>query len=148
MLLSRTEKKDRRAAAAVETALVLSAFVLFVFGIYEFGRLLFMKELLDNAAREGARLAVVNTGTLATVDIQKEVTNVMGGMQNQLQNVQTKVFLSDAGGNNIGAWTDAKFGQYIAVQVSGDYRPVLPSLLFLKATVHLQGQALMCAESD
>jgi Flp pilus assembly protein TadG len=138
----------RRGAAVVETALVLAVFVLLLFGIYEYARLLFMKQLLDNAAREGARLAVVHTSDLTTTDIQSEVTTSMVNMQSHLQNVQINVFLADGNGNNIGKWTDARFGQYIAVQISGDYKPVLPSLLFMKSTIHLQGKAMMYAESD
>jgi Flp pilus assembly protein TadG len=141
-------KYRRRAAAAVETAMVLSAFLLFVFGIYEYGRLLFMKELLDNAAREGARYAVVNTANVDSAAIQTEVRSFLANQQTALQNLQIDVYLSDANGNNIGAWTDAQFGEYIMVQVTGTYKPILPSLFFMKASINLRGQSLMYAETN
>ena len=145
---SRTGRRKRHGAAAVETAMVLSAFVLLVFGIYEYGRLLFMKDLLDNAAREGARYAVVNTGSVTTSALQSYVTGYLVNQQNHLQNLQVNVYLSDSSGNNIGSWNNAQFGQYIAVQVSGTYRPILPSLLFMNASINLKGQALMYAETN
>ena len=50
--------------AMVETALVLFILVLFVFGITEFGRAMYTKNTLNNAARAGARVAAVTPGTV------------------------------------------------------------------------------------
>jgi hypothetical protein len=46
-------------ATAVEFALVLPVILIFVFGIIEFGLLMFNKQVLTNACREGARAGVV-----------------------------------------------------------------------------------------
>jgi Flp pilus assembly protein TadG len=48
-----------RGAAAVEFALILVPLVLLVFGIFEFGRVWSEVEILESAAREGARVAAV-----------------------------------------------------------------------------------------
>lgn len=56
--------KNRKGQALVETALVLFIVVLFTFAITEFGRAMYIKNTLNNAARAGAREAVV-TGSLA-----------------------------------------------------------------------------------
>ncbi len=49
--------------AIVETALVLMLIVMFTFAITEFGRAMYIKNMLNNTARAAARQAVV-TGTL------------------------------------------------------------------------------------
>jgi len=55
--------EERRGAAIVEMAVVLPLFVLLVFGMIEFGRALMVSQLLTNAAREAARVAVSNGAT-------------------------------------------------------------------------------------
>jgi Flp pilus assembly protein TadG len=58
----------RRGAAAVEMALVLPLFLLVVFGIVEFGRAFMVEHLLANAARVGARKAIVNGSTNSEIE--------------------------------------------------------------------------------
>lgn len=55
--------KYRKGQALVETALVLFIVVLFTFGITEFGRAMYIKNMLNNTARSAVRQAVV-TGSL------------------------------------------------------------------------------------
>ena len=52
-------KRFERGAAAVEMALVLPVLILFIGGIVDFGRAYFTQVVLANAAREGARAAIV-----------------------------------------------------------------------------------------
>lgn len=51
---------DEKGAALVEFAMVLLPLIILVFGILEFGLLLFNKQVITNAAREGARGGIVN----------------------------------------------------------------------------------------
>jgi Flp pilus assembly protein TadG len=51
--------KSESGASLVEFAIVLPLLLLFLFGIIEFGFLLFNKAMLTNAAREGARAGIV-----------------------------------------------------------------------------------------
>ncbi len=51
--------KCSKGQALVEMAIVLTLLLLLVFGVTEFGRLLYQKNNLTNAAREGARKAAV-----------------------------------------------------------------------------------------
>lgn len=118
----------RRAATLVEMGIVLSICLLFLFGIYEYGRLVMVHQLMQNAAREGARQAVTGTATLATSDIQNTVTNYLAGVP--VQNLHVTVYKVDpATGTSLGAWTSAQFGDGIAVQVTLDYQPVLAPVL-------------------
>lgn len=49
-----------RAQALVEFALVIPVFLLIVLGLFDIGRAVFLSNGLTNAAREAARLAIVN----------------------------------------------------------------------------------------
>ncbi|TWT66990.1 TadE-like protein [Posidoniimonas polymericola] len=57
----------RRGASAVEFALVAPIFFLVVLGIVEFGRMAMVQQIITNAAREGARIAVLDGATKAKV---------------------------------------------------------------------------------
>jgi hypothetical protein len=52
-------KSDQRGAAALEFALVLPVLLVLVFGVFEFGLLWNASQVITDAAREGARRAVV-----------------------------------------------------------------------------------------
>ncbi len=58
----------RRGAAAVEFALVAIPFLFLVFTMIEFGRYVMIYQILTDAAREGARKAVVESATPAEVE--------------------------------------------------------------------------------
>ncbi len=57
----------QRGAAAVEMAVVLPVFVLIVLGIIEMGRAVMVANLVENAAREAARSAILNGATNSSV---------------------------------------------------------------------------------
>ena len=58
----------RRGAALVEAAVVLPIFFLAIIGIVEFGRGMMVAQLVTNAAREGARRAVLDGSTNTGVE--------------------------------------------------------------------------------
>ncbi|HYI45850.1 MAG TPA: TadE/TadG family type IV pilus assembly protein [Actinomycetota bacterium] len=67
-LFTQTHKlRNEKGAAAVEFALIASILFMFVFGIIEFGRIFSELEVMNSAAREGARAAAVR-GTAADVE--------------------------------------------------------------------------------
>jgi Flp pilus assembly protein TadG len=51
--------RNQRGASAVEFAILLPVLVVIVFGIIEFGFLMFDKAIITNASREGARFGIV-----------------------------------------------------------------------------------------
>jgi Flp pilus assembly protein TadG len=57
-----------RGAAAVEFAIVAPIFFLVVLGIIEFGRMAMVEQVITNAAREGARVGVIDDSTRQMVE--------------------------------------------------------------------------------
>lgn len=60
--------RSQRGTALIETALILPLLLLICVGIFEFGRAYQTWEVLTNAAREGARVAILPTGTPAAAE--------------------------------------------------------------------------------
>ena len=55
-----------RGQALVEFALILPVLLLLIFGVVDAGRLIFTYNTVSNAARDGARVAIVNQSTTGT----------------------------------------------------------------------------------
>lgn len=51
----------------VELAVVSPVFVLLIFGMIEYGRMVMVQQILTNAAREGARVGILDNSTQGTV---------------------------------------------------------------------------------
>ena len=83
----RKPKKDKRedGQAMVEFALILPIFLLILCGIIDFGWLFYNQLSLNNACREGARYAVVNTAEDASTQ----------AIINHIENSTTTVFAND-----------------------------------------------------
>jgi Flp pilus assembly protein TadG len=111
----------RYGAAAVETALVMIPLTMFIFGIFEYGRLLMDWNVLNNAAREGCRYAVVNnTASTISADVQGVVTTRLGREIASFSNLTVTVTGTHNGVsstvNSLGP------GDMISVTVSGTYK--------------------------
>ena len=147
----RSRRQCRHGSITAETAVVISVFLLFLFGLLEFCRYTFTRQVLQNAVREGARFAVINTYT-ATLD--SDTANVvkqrLSGQDQKVQNFTVSVYQADSAGNSLGAGTavNTLFGGRIGVQIDCDYNPILPSFLFLNNTIHIQTKCLMCSEAN
>jgi hypothetical protein len=72
-LLSRRVREGGQ--ALVEFAFVLPVFLLLLYGIIEFGRYVYTVQILNNAAREGARYAIVHGSTSLCPSGPMPVTN-------------------------------------------------------------------------
>jgi Flp pilus assembly protein TadG len=177
MLIQRLRGVKRRGAAAVEMAIVCILLFLFLFGIFEYCRLLFVLHVANNAARDAARFASVHTsgGTMpgdpATIS-QADLINLVKtgqvqginygtglcGMQGNIQGLNVTVFSVDPAGlaqnpavirpDPAGDWTTGSFSQNIGVQITGNYQPVLPSLLFMNASVPIQVTVMVSSEAN
>lgn len=163
---------QRTGATVVETAFVVSICLMFLFGIFEYGRYVMTLQTLTNAAREGARWAAVNTNDAnanPTLDVQRYTLSEMAGIDQQLNGSsggawvytnEIQVFKADPNtGNpldangNIVTWTSAPytnagFEQAIAVKITGSFIPSLPSFLLMGNTIPIQAQAIMYSEAN
>jgi Flp pilus assembly protein TadG len=156
MLLRSSQHVRRTAAALVETAAIVTLFLMLLFGVLEYCRFLFFRQLIDNAAREGARYAVVNTNSpTVDADTKTVIYAKMNNMDKQLQNFTIQLYAADASGNPIPAspgpyasMSTSQFGQYIGVQIDCDYNPITPTLLRANKTVHISVKILMCSEAN
>ena len=148
MLLRNPKKIRRSGAVLVEFAVVATALVLILFALFEFSLVIFLRQTTDNAAREGARLAVVAdyyNPPLQTSDIQARVNSVLP--RAMFNSVNTQVYLADSKGNNIGAWPSAKFGQNVAVQVDASYSPLFPTFGIFSNPVNIDSRSMMKSEA-
>lgn len=82
---------DCRANVLVESALSLSVFLMLLFGVCDFGRLVWTYNLLAHGAREGVRYAVVRGNTTTTPatasDVSTYAKNQMLGISGETVNV-------------------------------------------------------------
>jgi Flp pilus assembly protein TadG len=114
-------RKYRRGAAVVEFAVVAPVFFLLVFGMIEYGRLVMVQQILTNASREGARLAVLDGTTTANV-----TSTVSTYLRNSTIDGATVTVNPDPP-------TSAGYGEPVTVTVSINFDQVswLPSPMFL-----------------
>jgi Flp pilus assembly protein TadG len=130
VIIKKQRGNRRIGAATVETALVIIPTVMFIFGVFEYGRLLLDWNVLNNAAREGCRLALVtNTSSTISTDIQTLVTAKMGKEISSFSTFTVTVSGTHVDpvsgttttytGNNV---TSLAAGDLITVTVSGKYK--------------------------
>ena len=128
---SGSRSRSRRGSVVVETAIVLSVLLTGLLGIFEYGRLVMIRQIMNNAAREGARMAVVSATsepTDTTQQIRDTVNAYLAGQA--IQNVEIQIYQADpTTGASLGPWNLTPYGGSIAVQINGDYVPVLPTSL-------------------
>lgn len=113
MLATRLRRsRQRRGLTVVEAALVMSVFLMLLFGMFEYCRFLFVLHVTNNAARDGARYAVVNIDKPSNFDttdytdasgkkfdsIQKYTTARMGNTQHNVEGFRVAAFAVDQAG--------------------------------------------------
>jgi Flp pilus assembly protein TadG len=142
----RRSSPRRSAVALVEAAAVMNIFLLFIFGIMEFGHYVMVRQLMDNAARDGARMASTGTTNYTTAQIITQVTNEL--VNQGPSNMVIQVFQANPQtGANIGSWTNAGIGDAVAVQITGKYQPMLSLASILPVAVPVQSLAIVYSES-
>lgn len=129
-------RKERRGAALVEFAIVSPILFLLVFGMIEYGRMVMVQQIITNAAREGARLGVLDGTT--TGDVQTAVTDYLSGASVSGADVTVDPSPPDSAG----------FGEPVTVTVSVPFNQVswLPTPLFIGGKT-LQSSTVMRRES-
>ena len=80
MVIRRLHAGRRWGAVLVETSVIIGLVAMFVFGVFEYSRLLMDWNLLNNAAREGCRYALANnTSTTISTDVNDYRDHLHGG---------------------------------------------------------------------
>ena len=69
---------NQKGATAVEFAIVLSLLLTLIFGIIEFGLFIFNRQVITNAAREGARAGIIARPVRLSNDEIKAVVDTYG----------------------------------------------------------------------
>jgi Flp pilus assembly protein TadG len=77
VLERRPRPNDRRGSAVVEFAVIAPFLILLLFGMIDVGRAIMVQNLLTNAARDGARAAILDGTTVA--DVQSLVQSYLAG---------------------------------------------------------------------
>ena len=122
----------------VEFAIVLPVFLLLLLGIVEFGRAFMVYQVLTNAAREGARTAILSYTTSDT-QVRSRVANFLTAAK-----VPTDKRLKVTVTSDRGKLTDAIRGDSVQVNVSIAYSdvslmaPRFLSRATLTATSHMR----------
>ena len=134
--LRRSHRIKRRGAAVVEFAIVAPVFILLVFGMIEYGRMVMVQQLLTNASREGARKAVLDGATKSEIE-----TLVRDYLSNSSVSGATVTVTPDPPSN-------AAFGDPVTVSVSIPFDQVswLPSPMYLGGAT-MSASAVMRRES-
>jgi Flp pilus assembly protein TadG len=122
MVARQRSESRRRGATIVETALVILPVLLFFYGIFEYGRFVMDRNILNNAAREGCRYALANnTNTSINANVQSVVSNFMAGRDA----ASFTNFTVSVTGTHQGVSTSVNnlvAGDSITVTVSGTYQ--------------------------
>ncbi len=135
--------------------MVLPLVLMFLFGIFEYGRYVMTLQLLTNAAREGARYAQIHTqpvtvagATLgnATSDVTTVVNKALAG--HTLTGQSVAIFASTSTGTNAGTWTNAQAGQSVCVEITGNYSVISSKFLNMPLTIPVTARAVMRSESN
>ncbi len=90
MIRRTREPSQRSAAAAVEFAFMLPFLVVILLGLWEVGRLIEVQQILNNACREGARLAaqghtINSTGSPIDIQLSSGTPNIKTTISNYIR---------------------------------------------------------------
>lgn len=153
MILRKNSNRTRLGATVVESAFVLSILFLFLFGIIEYARYLFVMNLCTNATCAGARYAVAHTGDGTTLSqVQASVTASMSGINTAITGYTVDVFAAQPGVSPPTAvsganWNDTAFGNGICVRITGTYSFAATTLIGV-GSVPVNVSAVMTSEAN
>ena len=161
---SRTRSRNPARSGRRGVAIVEAAFILIITLMLLFGRFMATQSMLMHGVREGARLAAVNSdqgNTTAekqaiTDDVLNKAKQLIPDFAEKLANFKIEVFPTDpVTGARLGSptdpntWQDVGFSDYVTVQATGDYVPLLPKLFFGgRTSFPIRCQAMMFCEAN
>jgi len=115
--ISAKRRRSQAGNTMVETALVITCYLMIVFGIIEFSQATFAWNFVSYAARNATRYASVHGATSQTIATAQSVTNVVLAQAVALNNSNLTVSTT---------WTpNNQPGSTVQVKVSYLYKPLL-----------------------
>lgn len=145
----RGASSESRGQSLVEFALILPIFVLLLVGILDFGRAVFAFNTLNNAAREGGRLAIVDQ---TATHIQEMAAGRTGFLDVQPSDVSLDFRDPDdvdsAGSCDGSPGDNAIVGCLAVVRVTYEYNAATPILSQIIGTIPLAGESMFRVESN
>jgi len=157
-MIARSHRSGRRpGATVVEMAFIALICFTFMFAIFEYGRYVFVRQVMENAARAGCRLAVATaTSTVGPTTANNNLNATVNSLlaSQELSNLTIATYQADNSGNNIGAWTSTPFGRNIVVQIDADLPLLFPTFNFITQTggapnsAHITVKSMMRGEAN
>jgi len=135
---------SERGTAIVESAIILPVFFLLLFGVFEAGRFMNTQQVLTDAAREGARLAVTPLTQTNTLPSTGEITTRVNDFLGSASITGATVTVDNAVSVVTGSITTV----YTRVRVDEPYQVLTVPGFFSMLQVTLRGEALMRNETS
>ena len=121
--------KNNRGQVLIETALILPLLLLLIFGMVDFGRAMYTKNTLTNAARSGARAAAV-TSPLYPTSPARSLSPATGEPANSIKRSLSSEFPQDEIQYEVNAYDDDGAPVAGTVQYGNQVRVTLTYLNF------------------
>jgi Flp pilus assembly protein TadG len=135
----------------VEFALVLPIFLLMIMGIVDMGRLIYTYNTVSNAARDGARIAIVNQSTTGTTTCDTSSATawstgcaIASGIALNIAPADVSVTYRDP--TDTTACSPVTIGCIAVVQVTGTYTALTPIIGQLIGSIDVSSTAKMSIE--
>ena len=142
----RVAERTRRGAAAVEFAVVVPFFLILVFGMIDFGRAMMISQVIQNASREGARLASTDgaTGQMVTDRVNSYLNGALGLSPGEITtNISVEAGLDNPAPTAV---ANASPGDQCTVQVLVPYNQIAIFKIDYFSNAKLRGYASMRRE--
>jgi hypothetical protein len=139
--------RGQRGQSLVEFSLVIPLFLLLLIAVFDLGRGVFAYNTLTNAAREGARMAIVNQDTATIIADAKAATATV---ELNDPSVQIGFYeMADDGSPDYGeSCSPVAVGCLAVVSFEADYRPITPliSNIVFGSGVTFRAQSVLSVE--
>jgi Flp pilus assembly protein TadG len=126
------QRRDRggRGQSLVEFSLVIPLFLLVLIAVFDLGRGVFAYNTLTNAAREGARMAIVNQDTATIVADAKAATAIVELNDPSVQ-IGFYTMADDGSPDYSDTCSPVAVGCLAVVSFEADYRPITPLISYI-----------------
>lgn len=145
--LDRGQRECRKGQALVEFALVIPLFLLLLVGLFDLGRAVFAYNTLTNAAREGARIAIVNQYKPSIIQRAKDQTAIVE-LNDPSVSIDFYQVNADGTADTSTQCALVAVGCLAVVSFEATYRPITPfiSNIIFGSGVTFEAQSVLSVE--